>query len=90
MHRSKMAINRCLTFYYFKAAAVSVIIVITLIIRLLSLCACLFGWLHSPALLVFLISQINPIHANPSYLSKIHFNVFHISVSWSSYWSLSF
>jgi hypothetical protein len=30
---------------------------------------------HPP--LVPILSQINPIHPNPSYLSKIHFNIVH-------------
>jgi hypothetical protein len=36
------------------------------------------------------LSQINPIHTTPSYLSKIHFNIIHPHMSWSSQWSLSF
>jgi hypothetical protein len=40
--------------------------------------------------LVPILSQINPIHAMPSYLSKIHFNIVHPPTSWSSQWSLSF
>jgi hypothetical protein len=41
-------------------------------------------------LLVPILSQINPIHPIPSYLSKIHFNIVHPPTSWSSQWSLSF
>jgi hypothetical protein len=37
-----------------------------------------------------ILSQIDPIHTIPSYLSKIHFNIVHPSTSWSSQWSLSF
>jgi hypothetical protein len=35
------------------------------------------------------LSQVNPVHTIPSYLSKIHFNIFHPHTSWSSQWSLS-
>jgi hypothetical protein len=31
-----------------------------------------------------LYTQTNPIHTNPSYLSKIHFNIVHQPTSWSS------
>jgi hypothetical protein len=34
--------------------------------------------------LVPTLSQINPIHTTPSYLSKIHFNIVHPPTSWSS------
>jgi hypothetical protein len=37
-----------------------------------------------------ILSQIDPIHTIPSYLSKIHFYIVHPSTSWSSQWSLSF
>jgi hypothetical protein len=30
-----------------------------------------------------ILSQIDPIHTTPSYLSKIHFNIVHPSTSWS-------
>jgi hypothetical protein len=37
-----------------------------------------------------ILSQINPSHTIPSYLSKIHFNIVHPPMSWSSQWSLTF
>jgi hypothetical protein len=37
--------------------------------------------------LVPILSQINPIHIMPSYLSKIHFNIVHPPTSWPSQWS---
>jgi hypothetical protein len=37
-----------------------------------------------------ILSQINPIHTIPSYLSKIHFNIIHPPTPWSSQWPLSF
>jgi hypothetical protein len=37
-----------------------------------------------------ILSQINPGHTTPSYLSKIHFNITHSCTSWSSQWSHSF
>jgi hypothetical protein len=40
-------------------------------------------------LLVPVLSQITLVHNVPSYLSKIHFNIFHDPTSWSSLWSLS-
>jgi hypothetical protein len=40
--------------------------------------------------LVPILSQINPIHTIPSYLSQIHFHIAHPPTSWSSQWSLSF
>jgi hypothetical protein len=36
------------------------------------------------------LSQSNPIHTIPSYLSKIHFNIVHPPTFRSSQWSLSF
>jgi hypothetical protein len=39
--------------------------------------------------LVIILSQINPIHTIPSYLSKIHFNIVHPPSSWYSQWSIS-
>jgi hypothetical protein len=43
----------------------------------------------SPSL-VPVLSNIDPVHTIPSYLSKIYFNSVHSPTSWSSYWSLSF
>jgi hypothetical protein len=40
--------------------------------------------------LVPILSQINPIHINPFYLSKINFTIVHPPRSSSSQWSLSF
>jgi hypothetical protein len=40
--------------------------------------------------LVPILSQINPIHTIPSYLSKIQFNKVRPPTSWSSPWSPSF
>jgi hypothetical protein len=37
-----------------------------------------------------ILSQINQIHTNSSYLSEIHFDIIHPPTSWSSLWSLSF
>jgi hypothetical protein len=34
------------------------------------------------------LSQIDPIHTIPSYLSKIHFNIVHPPTSWSSQFKL--
>jgi hypothetical protein len=45
---------------------------------------------HKNPPLVPILSQINPIHAIPSYLSNIHFNIVHPPTSWSSQWSRSF
>jgi hypothetical protein len=45
---------------------------------------------HKSPPVVPALSQIEPVHTNPSYLSKISFNVIHPPTSWSSSWSLSF
>jgi hypothetical protein len=34
--------------------------------------------------MVPILSQINPVHTIPSHLSKIHFNIVHPPMSWSS------
>jgi hypothetical protein len=35
-----------------------------------------------------ILSQINPVHTIPSYLSRIHLNIVHPPTSWSSQWFL--
>jgi hypothetical protein len=40
--------------------------------------------------LVPILSQIDPVHTIPRYLSKIHFIIDHPPTSWSSQWSLFF
>jgi hypothetical protein len=45
---------------------------------------------HKRPTLVPILSQINPIHTIPFYLSKIHFNIVHPPTPWSSQWSPSF
>jgi hypothetical protein len=45
---------------------------------------------HKSPPMVPILSQIDPIHTIPPYLSKIHFNIVHPPMSWSSQWSLSF
>jgi hypothetical protein len=44
---------------------------------------------HTSLPLVPILSQINPIHTIPSYLSKIHLNIVYPSTSRSSQWSLT-
>jgi hypothetical protein len=38
---------------------------------------------RTPALVLILI-QIDPVHTIPSYISKIHLNIFYPPTSWSS------
>jgi hypothetical protein len=45
---------------------------------------------HKSPPLLPVLSHMNPIHAIPSYLSKIHFNIVHSPTSWSSQSSSSF
>jgi hypothetical protein len=40
---------------------------------------------HTSPPLVPILSQIDPVHIIPSYLSKIYFNIVHPSTSWSSH-----
>jgi hypothetical protein len=39
---------------------------------------------HNSPPLVSILSQIDPVHTNPSYLSKIYFNIVHSPTSWST------
>jgi hypothetical protein len=39
---------------------------------------------HTSPPLVPILNQSNPVHTNPFYLSKIHFNIIHLPISWSS------
>jgi hypothetical protein len=40
--------------------------------------------------LVPILSQINPVHTNLNYLSKIYLNIIHPPTTWPSEWPLSF
>jgi hypothetical protein len=40
---------------------------------------------HKSPPLAPILSQIDPVHTIPSYLSKVHFNIVHPPTSWSSY-----
>jgi hypothetical protein len=44
---------------------------------------------HKSPPLVPILSQNNPIHPIPFYLSKIHFIIVHAPTPWSSLWTLS-
>jgi hypothetical protein len=39
---------------------------------------------HKSPVLVPILSQINLVQTTPSYFSKIHFNIIHPPISWSS------
>jgi hypothetical protein len=45
---------------------------------------------HKSPPLVPILSQIDPVHTTPSYLTKIYFNIVRPPTSWSSYLFLSF
>jgi hypothetical protein len=45
---------------------------------------------HKSPPLVPILRQIKPVYNTPSYLSKLHFNIDHPPMSWSSQGSLSF
>jgi hypothetical protein len=45
---------------------------------------------HKSPPLVPVLSQFDSVPTIPYYLSKIHFNIVHPPMSWSSQWSLSF
>jgi hypothetical protein len=39
---------------------------------------------------VSFLSQINPVHTTPFYLSNFHLNIIHLLISWYSWWTLMF
>jgi hypothetical protein len=45
---------------------------------------------HNSPPLTPILTQINPTHISPLYLSKMHFNIIHPPTSSTSQWSLSF
>jgi hypothetical protein len=52
--------------------------------------ATIYYYVEKSPPLVPILSQMNPVHATPSYSSKIRFNIVLLSTSRSFKWSLSF